>query len=204
MSGPGTARVIGVDFDNTLISYDSVFHGLALEAGLIGPGDPAGKQAARAAARRSPGGDLAWQALQGQAYGPRIHEAEPAPGAKAFLAGCLAAGLRVLVISHKTLYATVDPSRTPMRQAALDWLAAQGFPPLEVRFGATRQEKLAHIRDAGCTHFIDDLAETFLEPGFPAQVQGILYAPGTDPAPDLPGVLIARSWAEISRRILDA
>ena len=204
MNAPGTARVIGIDFDNTLISYDSVFHGLALEAGLIEPGSPAGKQAVRAAARRSPQGDLAWQALQGQAYGPRIHEAEPAPGAKAFVAGCLAAGLRVLVISHKTPYATVDPTRTPMRRAALQWLAGQGFPPLEVRFGDTRQEKIAHIRAAGCTHFIDDLVETFLEPDFPAEVQAILYAPGAGPVPDLPRVLVARSWAEIGRGILGA
>jgi len=188
--------VIGIDFDNTLVTYDAIFRALALEAGLIGPEVPMNKRAIRDDVRRT-WGDLAWQALQGKAYGPRLAEAEPAAGARAFVDRCRAAGIPVLVISHKTAYATVDPSATPLRQAALDWLAAHGFMPLPVRFGATREEKLGHIRAAGCTHFIDDLEETFREPGFPSQVQGILYAPAGAAVQDLP---VVRSWAEIMAR----
>ena len=193
--------VIGVDFDNTLISYDAVFHRLALEAGLIGPDCPPDKKAIRDAVRLAPGGEAAWQALQGQAYGPRILEALPSPGAKAFLAGCREVGIPVRVISHKTAYATADPTRTPMREAALGWLRSQGLGALEVQFGNSRGEKVALIAAAKCTHFIDDLEETFLEPAFPAGVQGILYAPG-EGAADLPGVWTARSWDEIGRRLL--
>jgi hypothetical protein len=193
--------VIGIDFDNTLIRYDAVFHRLALEAGLIGDGIGADKKAIRDTVRAA-AGDLAWQALQGQAYGPRIFEAEPAPGALAFIAQCRERRVPVVVISHKTPFASVDPSRTPLRQAALDWLEAHGFTPIEVRFGATRGEKLALIRAAGCSHFIDDLEETFREADFPAQVQGILYAPGT--AAGLPGVQVARSWPEIAEKIFHA
>jgi hypothetical protein len=194
--------VLGIDFDNTLISYDALFHGLAVEAGLIAPGPTLGKPALRDAVRRTPHGEHAWQALQGLAYGPRIRDAEPAPGAQAFLAACREKAIRTLVISHKSEFAAVDPTRTPMRAAALGWLEAHGFLPLEVRFGATRGEKLAHIREAGCTHFIDDLPETFLEPDFPRGVQGILYAPGGEPGPDLPFLTVARSWAEIGDRLL--
>lgn len=194
--------VIGVDFDNTLISYDSVFHGLALEAGLIDPAVPADKKAIRDAVRRSSGGDLAWQALQGQAYGPHLQAATAAPGARAFVALCRERNLRVYVISHKTDFAGVDPTRTPLRKAALDWLEAQGFMPLEVRFGNTREEKIAHIRTLGCTHFIDDLEETFLEPSFPPHVEGILYAPGGRTVPQLPKLTITRSWQEITQRLL--
>jgi hypothetical protein len=200
----GTARVIGIDFDNTLISYDVLFHGLALEAGLIGAAIPVDKRAIRDEVRRSAQGDQAWQALQGTAYGPRIGAAAPAPGAKAFIAQCQKAGLEVLIISHKTDFATVDPTRTPLRRAAMDWLGAQGLGGLPVRFGATRAEKLEQIRAAGCTHFIDDLEETFREPAFPAGVQGILYAPGGAPAPDLPGLVTVRSWAEIGSRLFGA
>ncbi len=194
--------VIGIDFDNTLISYDAVFHRLALEAGLIGPAVPAAKRAIRDAVRRSPQGEAAWQALQGQAYGPRILEAEVAPGAREFLARCLASGTPALVISHKTEFASVDPSRTPMREAARGWLAAQGFGHLPVRFGASRGEKLGHIRAAGCTHFIDDLEETFLDPDFPPRVQALLYAPGG--APDRPGMTVAASWSAITRSLFGA
>jgi len=70
-----------------------------------------------------------------------------------------------------------------------------------VRFGATRREKFAHIRAAHCTHFIDDLEETFREPDFPTEVQGILYRPGAGAPSDLPEVACARSWDEIGQRI---
>ena len=194
--------VIGIDFDNTLISYDAVFHRLALEAGLIGTDFPAAKRAIRDAVRRSPQGEAAWQALQGQAYGPRMGEAQAAPGARAFLDRCRETGTPALVISHKTEFASVDPSRTPMRQAARGWLAAQGFGDLPVRFGATRKEKFAHIRAAGCTHFIDDLEETFLDPDFPTRVRAILYAPGG--APERPGLTVAPSWSALTRSLFGA
>lgn len=201
MSETAPGPVIGVDFDNTLISYDAILHQLALEAGLIGADTPAVKKTIRDAVRRSSFGEQAWQALQGQAYGPRIDEAEPAPGAAAFIARCRQQGVPVTVVSHKTAYARIDPTRTPMRLAAMGWLEARGFMPLEVRFGATRAEKLQYIRAGGFTHFIDDLEETFREPDFPAEVQGILYAPGGDAAPDLPGIRVVRSWAAIGERI---
>lgn len=203
MNRDGKAKVIGIDFDNTLISYDALFHDLAVQGGYVDPSTPPDKKAIRDAVRRAQG-DLAWQELQGLAYGPRIGEARPAPGAKAFLARCREAGCPVLVISHKTPFASVDPTRTPMREAALGWLESQGFMPLEVRFGSTRQEKLAHIRAAGCTHFIDDLEETFREPSFPAGVQGILYAPAGGAPSDLPGLVVARSWPDITLRIFGA
>lgn len=202
-------RRIGIDFDNTVISYDEVFHRLAVEAGLLSPDAPKRQKAVREAARQSPGGDLAWQRLQGQAYGPRIQEATPAPGVLDFLAKAKAAGLDVHIISHKTRFASIDPTGTDLQAAALDWLSQHGFftettglGPQHFHCGTTRQEKIALIRQCGCTHFIDDLVETFREAAFPSGIQAILYAPGGEPAPlDLPRLWIARSWPEIAERI---
>jgi hypothetical protein len=194
---------IGVDFDNTLVQYDQVFSRLAAEAGLAPTGAALAQKAVRDLARGGPGGDLAWQALQGQAYGPRLGEAEPAPGALAFLRRCAERGIPVRIVSHKTEFAAVDPSRTPLREAALAWLRAHGafapgtgLEPGDVRFAATRAEKVAMIREEGLTHFVDDLAETFLEPGFPPGTQAVLYAPAGDPAPP-PGARLVRSWQEL-------
>lgn len=196
--------VIGIDFDNTVICYDGVFHRLAVESGLVPAEPPLRQKEVRAAARQSPDGDLAWQRLQGAAYGPRIGEAEPAPGVQAFLAGCHRAGLPVHVISHKTRLAGQDPTGTDLRAAARGWLEARGFfapgaglAPERFHCGATRAEKVALIRDLGCTHFIDDLVETFLEPGFPAGVTAILYAPGGGAAPA--GVRMARAWSDLAK-----
>lgn len=203
-------KVIGIDFDNTLICYDEVFHRLAVEAGLVTPDSPRRQKAVREAARRSPEGDVAWQRLQGQAYGPRIHEATPADGALALLEACRKAEYEVHIISHKTQYASIDPSHTNLQKAAQDWLAGNGFfseatglGPNHFHCGSTRAEKIALIRNLGCTHFVDDLEETFREEGFPPEVQAILYAPGDDPVPeDVPNLLVARSWPELGERIL--
>jgi len=202
-------KVIGIDFDNTLICYDEVFHRLAVEAELVVPESPRKQKAVREAARRSPEGDLAWQRLQGQAYGPRIQEATPAPGAMAFLERCRAADLAVHIISHKTQQASIDPSRTDLQAAARDWLAVHGFfseatglGPQHFLCGVTRSAKIDLIRERRCTYFIDDLVETFREQRFPAHVQAILYAPGGEAAPgDLSGLVVARTWFEIQERV---
>ena len=203
-------RRIGIDFDNTVICYDEVFHRLAVEAGLMGMHSPRLQKAVREAARCSPEGDVAWQRLQGQAYGPRIHEATPAPGVLPFLHKAKEAGLEVHIISHKTPYASIDPSRTNLQRAAEGWLAEHGFFGAETgldsrRFhcGITRQEKITQIQTLCCTHFIDDLEETFQEASFPTATQPILYAPGGESAPsDLPNLWVTRSWAEIAGRVL--
>ncbi|GLH73170.1 hypothetical protein GETHLI_16720 [Geothrix limicola] len=200
---------LGIDFDNTIICYDAVFHRLAVEAGLLSPEAPPRQKAVRDAARRSPEGDVAWQRLQGQAYGPRIQEATPAPGILAFLSKARRAGFEVHIISHKTRFASIDPTGTDLQAAAAAWLARHGFfseetglDPSHFHCGVTRQEKVALIRNLGCTHFVDDLVETFREAAFPSTVQPILYAPGGEPAPeDLPHLWVARSWDEVARRI---
>jgi hypothetical protein len=202
-------KVIGIDFDNTLICYDEVFHRLAVEAGLVVPESPQRQKAVREAARRSPEGDIAWQRLQGLAYGPRIEEAAPAQGALAFLEQCHQSGLEVHIISHKTRYAAIDPSHTDLQAAARAWLANHGFftevtglGPASFHCGTTRAQKIALIRETHCTHFIDDLEETFREEDFPAHVQAILYAPEGDPVPrDLPHLLVARTWHDIGGRV---
>lgn len=197
--------VIGVDFDNTLVTYDAVLYTLALERGLLPPGDAcSGKKAIRDRIRLLPGGEIEWQRLQAVAYGPRIGDAVPSEGASAFLAACRRAGLPVYVVSHKTEFAAYDDTGTNLRKAALAWMAAHGLfdadggglSPEAVFFAATRYEKIEHVRHLGCTHFIDDLEETFHEPGFPAGAEKILYAPAED-ASAMPGVKVVASWAEI-------
>jgi hypothetical protein len=199
--------VIGVDFDNTLICYDQAFHQVALAEGLIPAGTPAAKREVRDAVRLGPSGEPGWQRLQSQVYGPRIRQSRPAAGAREFLDRCARERVPVFIISHKTEFATLDPGTTSLRRAALDWLEGEGFftgaglGPGSVRFGATRAEKLDHIRQTRCTHFIDDLEEVFREPAFPAGVQGILYAPDRERLADLPGVALARSWSAVMDRI---
>jgi hypothetical protein len=176
---------IGIDFDNTIIAYDEVFCAMAKSCGLIHPGFSGRKQAVRDAIRLLPGGELAWQRLQGQVYGKGIAGATMVAGFVAFLRRCHAERCALAVVSHKTEYGHFDPERTNLRQAALDWMAAQGLfsgdqaiELANVYFEGTRAEKLQRISALGVTHFIDDLEEVLIDPDFPPNIERILFADG--------------------------
>lgn len=198
-----TVAAIGLDFDNTLVSYDALLARLAEE--FHGLGGLPGKKAIRDAVRLTAEGDLAWQRLQGLIYGPRMAEAALVDGAAAFLDLCRRRGVRVFVVSHKTEFAGFDPTRTPLRDAARAWMRAQGLferfglAEADVFFESTRADKVARIRELGVPVFVDDLEEVFLEPGFPAGVRRLLFHPeGAAP----PGPFtVCRSFAEVADAI---
>jgi hypothetical protein len=199
-----SAPVVGIDLDNTIATYDGLFHRLALAHGFIDAVVPARKRLVRDAVRQREG-DVCWQRLQASAYGALMAGASLAPGAAGFQARCRDAAVPVFVISHRTEFAPLDPGRVPLRAAALDWMRAQrlfgpdglGLREGDVLFGATRAEKLACIARAGCTHFVDDLEEVLLEPGFPEGVVRILYAPDAAPAAACDGIRVAADWDDV-------
>ena len=198
--------VIGLDFDNTLVSYEHLLRKLANELGWAA--GAVGKRAVRDAVRASEYGDVGWQRLQGMIYGPRMFEAEMISGVEEFLAACRSQGIRVKIISHKTEYAVVDPTRTPLRQAAWSWMDANGFftrhgiAPEDVHFASTKAEKIALIRSVGVSAFVDDLEEILLDPAFPEGVHRILYSPEGD-APSGP-YSIHQTFDGIQRELLSA
>jgi hypothetical protein len=174
---------IGIDFDNTIITYDEVFCGLAKRWGLIDQTFSGRKQALRDTIRFLPEGEFAWQRLQGQVYGKGIAEAKMVAGFEAFLRRCRAEKCSVVIVSHKTDYGHYDLDRVNLRKAALDWMAAMGLfdhphaiPLKNVYFESTREEKLSRIAALSLTYFIDDLEEVLTDPGFPPNVRRILFA----------------------------
>ena len=201
--------ILGVDFDNTIVRYDELFHRIAVERGLIPATVPARKNEVRDFLRRR-GQEPAWTELQGYVYGPRMPEAQVFPGVLEFFTRCIRRKLPLYIISHKTRAAVAGPAYD-LQQTAHDWLAAQGFfdpvrvglSPDRVHFGATRQEKIRLIRETGCTHFIDDLEETFLEETFPPGVVKILFG-ARQPPPGLPGVQAGEDWFQISEYVFHA
>ncbi len=194
--------ILGVDFDNTIVRYDELFHAVALERGLIPPTVPARKNAVRDYLRQQ-GRECDWTALQGVVYGPRLAGAEPFAGALEFFAHAARQRLPVWIISHKTRTAVRGPAYD-LQQSAREWLAAHGFfdprriglPPDHVCFAETRAEKLRLIREKGCTHFVDDLEETFREPDFPSHVVPILFGHHSAPT-GLAHVKPLADWAQI-------
>ena len=68
---PTKMVLLGLDFDNTLVSYDKLFHKLALEKELIDEKVPANKMSIREDLRER-GKDEFFTLLQGEVYGLRI------------------------------------------------------------------------------------------------------------------------------------
>lgn len=196
---------IGIDFDNTIITYDDVFRAAAKARGLIGADFAGSKQAVRDAIRLLPDGELAWQRLQGQVYGKGIGGAKMVAGVAAFLHRARSEDCAIVVVSHKTEYGHFDPDRVNLRTAALEWMAGQGLfdgahgvALANVYFESTRAEKLKRIAALSLTHFIDDLEEVLTDPDFPSDVERILFAEEAPPAG--PYVWCA-TWRDIERQV---
>ena len=118
-------KLLGLDFDNTLVRYDKLFHQVAIKKGLIKDSLPADKTAIRDYLRNK-GQDDQFTLLQGEVYGLRILDAEPAEGMLKALGELHQRGIPMVVVSHKTR----TPYRGPaydLHQAAWNWLEKHGF-----------------------------------------------------------------------------
>lgn len=174
---------IGVDFDNTIVCYDALFHRVALERGLIPADLPVNKSDVRNHLRRI-GKEDVWTEMQGYVYGGRMAEAAPYPGVIEFFMACRKAGVRVSIISHKTRHPFLG-TQYDLHAAALNWLEIQGFfdpqriglPRENAFFELTKAAKIERIAQCGCTHFIDDLPEFLAEEKFPTATQRWLFDP---------------------------
>ena len=166
--------IIGIDFDNTIASYDEPMHRTAAAQGLIPQALPKNKKLVRDAIRALEDGESRWRALQVHSYGPGMPEARAMDGVKDFIGASKERGIPVRIVSHKTEFANFGAPGVNLRESALRWLEAQGFVDSarhgvgreHIHFEGTREEKIARIRALGITHFVDDLEETFLEQSF--------------------------------------
>lgn len=195
-------RIIGIDFDNTIVCCDEVFFSLAVEMGMV----PSTVEKAKNAVRdyiRAYSSDEDWSVLQSEVYGPRLREARPYPGASDFLMDCREHGVVTHVISHKSQYPAAG-KRHDLHQAALSWLSENGFfategaglSPQRVVFAPTRRQKLDQIRSRECSSFVDDLPEVFAEGAFPPAAEKILFDP-KDAYKGWTGGMRILSWGEL-------
>ena len=200
---------VGLDFDNTIAGYDSVFIAVARARGILN--DPAvnSKSTVRTRVRALENGEEKWMALQGEVYGMRMKNAEMIPGVDSFLQACKIREIPVQIVSHKTEYGHFDVDRVNLRTAARSWMEDRGFFDADgynlrhddVIFESTRKEKVTRIAALGCSHFVDDLEEVFLDPAFPKNVFGVLFDPTGTVATEA-NVVVIQTWQEIQDLIL--
>lgn len=195
--------IIGVDFDNTLIRYEKILYEEALKRGWVNRDVPKNKKAIRDSIRLLPEGEELWQELQAYVYGEAIDRAEFVDGVSDFFQHCRELKRKVYIVSHKTEFASKDKGKINLRLTALKWMRNHrffdpdglGLKERDVFFESTRESKIERIQKLECTHFVDDLEETFLEDSFPLHVKKILFAPlGAKAFGD---VRICRNWKAI-------
>ncbi len=194
---------IGIDFDNTIVSYDHVFHRVALEQKLIPAETAANKVAVRDFLRKS-GREETWIEMQGYVYGARMGDAALYPGFAAFMAWARTAGHEMSIVSHKTRHPFAGP-QYDLHAAARAWidnnLQSGGKPQFtdeRIYFELTKAAKLARIDTLGCDVFVDDLPEILLAETMSPNVRKLLFDPDANhPAEIHPDVRRAGSWKEI-------
>lgn len=194
---------IGIDFDNTIVSYDTLFYKVALERGVIPAGLPQTKLAVRDCLR-SQGQEDMWTEMQGYVYGARMDEAEAYPGVLKFLCWAHARNIAISIISHKTQHPFIGP-KYDLHRAARLWIGQHlkdGLRPLvpteNIYFELDKEGKLRRIKTVGCDYYIDDLPEILLAEDFPVGPQRILFDPEAHHDEVAPLVRV-RSWNNIRR-----
>ena len=198
-------RIIGIDFDNTIVNYNELIYSTARHRGLIPAGVVKNKKEIRDAVRKLPDGEIEWQRLQAFIYGKGMENAVLMDGVADFFDLCKRLNVPAFIVSHKTQFASMDLQRVDLRQTALQWMKTNKFFSQDgfglaldnIYFESTRQGKINSLRALGCAYFIDDLEETFLESSFPSEVEKILFSPqGSDI--NIPDIKVFQSWQQIN------
>lgn len=194
---------IGIDFDNTIVSYDSLFHHVASEAGLVPPDFPPTKLNVRDYLRKA-GKENEWIELQGYVYGARMSEATAFHGVHDFFKWARDNSIVVSIISHKTKYPFIG-QKYDLHKATRDWidtyLVDQEGELIEhdlVYLETTKEEKLKRIGSVECDYFIDDLPEILLSEQFPIATKRILFDPDQRHSDDK-NITVIRNWNDLQR-----
>lgn len=196
--------LVGLDFDNTIVNYDTLFHRVAVEGGWIPAHWPATKVAVRDRLRDT-GQEEIWTGMQGVVYGSRMAEAEMFPGVREFMRWARSTGIDLAIVSHKTRHPFIGPKHD-LHAAARGWIEqslrdAQGalIAPARVFFELSREEKCARVAALACDCFVDDLPEVLTCAAFPKDVEPVLFDPeGHHEDANLPRV---HSWRELRERV---
>ncbi|WP_320675958.1 hypothetical protein [Prochlorococcus sp. MIT 1300] len=172
---------LGLDFDNTLVSYDQVFYDLALSKKLITEEVAPTKVDIRSHLIQK-GLEDDFTSLQGEVYGSQLANMVCSNTVKCALKYAKSQGFQLFIISHKTKFPYKGP-KYDLHKAATRWLEGNDFfdeadgliTRSDVYFEPTMEKKVKRIVGVKCTHFIDDLSQV-LE-SIPAYIKRIHFNP---------------------------
>ena len=193
--------LIGIDFDNTIVSYDKLFYKVALEGSYIPEELEPTKIHVRDYLRGVDKEDV-WTEMQGYVYGARMGEVDVFPGVFEFMRWAIDSEIKLAIVSHKTRYPFMG-KKYDLHKAARKWIEARLLDGKgnfinddHIFFELTKEEKLNRVKNIACDYFIDDLPEILLAPQFPKNVNKILFDPMRNHG-NLPDTCSVNHWDEI-------
>jgi hypothetical protein len=169
---------IGVDFDNTIVNYNFLFHKIAFEQKLIDESVSQTKTAIRDYLREKNQENL-WTEMQGYVYGARMMEAVAYPNVCDILRELTELGHTIAIISHKTKFPYLG-EQYDLHLAAKQWIEKflmQLIPEDQIFFELSKVDKINRIKSFHCDLFLDDLPEILLDENFPTNTKPILFNP---------------------------
>ena len=196
---------IGIDFDNTLISYDKLFKKVALEKELIPNDFPESKNLIRNFLREKDQENI-FTIIQGEVYGKRIFEALEAEGMSDALKFIKKRGFEIFIVSHKTKIPYSGP-KYDLHKAAISWLEANFFfevnginiPRENVYFEVSKEKKIKRLEKLRCNYFIDDLPEILNM--INSNIKKILYNPKENNLIKS-DYIIMKNWSDLKNLII--
>ena len=141
---------IGIDFDNTIASYDHLFARTGFDLGFLPDRFQGRKEQVKEVLFKRENGIEEWMAIQGQVYGAYMQQAIVMPGFYEFLQLCnKISRIELFIVSHKTQYGHYDKNKIDLRSASIKWLKANnlvsdrdmGIKSQNVWFEETREKK---------------------------------------------------------------
>tara|TARA_B100002019_G_C21226438_1_gene577617 strand:+ start:182 stop:787 length:606 start_codon:yes stop_codon:yes gene_type:complete len=158
-------KLIGLDFDNTLIDYDFLFYKTAFELDLIPHNIKKSKKAVREYLLKIGKEDF-FTLIQGEVYGKSIQFAEQSEGVMDALMNLKLKGYEFVIVSHKTRFPIIG-KKYDLHKSALNWLRKNSFMDTKglnmklenIHFLSTKLNKINKINSIKCDYFIDDLKE---------------------------------------------
>jgi len=197
---------IGLDFDNTIVSYDALFHRVALEGGWIPADLPPSKVNVRDYLRAANKEEI-WTEMQGEVYGGRMSEAVSYPDFIEFLTWACEKGIKLSIVSHKSKHPFLG-KQYDLHEAAGGWIKSYinkdaGSPLIpfdNIYFELTKEFKIQRIAEIGCDIYIDDLPEILNSTAFPLNTEKLLFDPDRHHLEQkLP---LVHSWLEVKSYIV--
>lgn len=196
-------KVIGIDFDNTIINYDKIFYYLALKKKLINKNILIEKEAIK--------NDLIknnlyneWVSLQGEVYSKYVLKGKInnffIPVIKKLLKK-----YELHIISHKTKYPVIG-EKINLRFKALEWIEKNiiqkvNFKKNNIHFASTQVSKIQIIKAKKCNIFIDDLEDVLINTKFPKNCKKILF--NDQIKQDKNEIYLASNWNKIYKIITE-